>query len=297
PTETLPGELVDRVQSALKQGDVTAVRHLLDEWERTRAISGKPAEPDQQELFLSATKIETYLTCPLKYRLQFIDQFPEKKSQARMGFGTIIHRVLEQFHSPGSELTEERILTLLDQAWDSRYFEYRIREEEFRRQAETYLKSYVQWVAANPPSRPRPEVKVTFALPDINVKITGKIDRIDQDEEGLRIVDYKTGNPSREPLKKNFQLALYTAAIRRGAIPDLPADQPIRVQLIFVKDLAASEDEYRFSPTELAEQLDRVTQTAAGIRQGNFQPKPSRHHCSYCDYKDFLCPEFESDGS
>jgi DNA helicase-2/ATP-dependent DNA helicase PcrA len=106
-----------------------------DEWEIE--LKSQLKEPLQmnipEKLNLSASSIETYEQCPLKYRLSNIDKIPQASSKPQLTFGNIIHRVLEKFHQPNSEQTNERLLKLLDANWESLGFDYETQEVDFKR--------------------------------------------------------------------------------------------------------------------------------------------------------------------
>ena len=55
---------------------------------------------------LSASAIETYLACPLKYRMSKIDKIPQTSSKPELVFGNIIHKVLQRFHEKDKKLND-----------------------------------------------------------------------------------------------------------------------------------------------------------------------------------------------
>ena len=65
----------------------------------------EPSIPEK--LHLSASSIETYKTCPLKFRFNKIDKIPQNGSKPELIFGTIIHTVLQRFHKLGGELKKQ----------------------------------------------------------------------------------------------------------------------------------------------------------------------------------------------
>ncbi len=95
-----------------------------------------------EKLNLSASSIETYEQCPLKYRLGNIDKIPQVSSKPQLTFGNIIHKVLEQFHRPNSEQSKERLLKLLNDNWESLGFDYETQEQDFKKQGVEILTNY-----------------------------------------------------------------------------------------------------------------------------------------------------------
>ncbi len=251
-------------------------------------------QPSTQLLTLSASAVEEYSKCPYKYRLAKIDKIPERKSLAEMEFGNIIHKVLQQFHS-SSDQTLERLLNLLESNWKSQAFEYLIREEEFHRQGKELLTRYYDFIQANPPQVVGCELPFEFIIPEIDVRLKGQIDRIDEKDGKLDVVDYKTGNvPSNSKTKHSLQLALYVEALNRKAVLGVNGE-PGKAILLYLKNLDEPLEPHEFSTEDLERHLNKVKEAAAGIRAHQFEPNPNDFRCQYCDYRHFLCPAWESD--
>ena len=270
-------------------------RNILNEMEHTSdpeaGASGQPSE-SHSLIHLSSTKIDTYNSCPLKYRLKYIDKVPERKTRATGEFGSILHTILEEFHGLESEgQTTEALFELLEKHWREDSFEYRQRGEEFKKQGEEILTDYFRFVQENPPTVVGREKAFSYTMPDINVKISGKIDRIDEEGNTLSIVDYKTSQ-KKEKAEKNLQMALYTEAILNDAVSDVNGT-PGKASLHFLRHGDDPLSSHTFSEEELEESREKIRDVASGIRSGSFETKKSDFTCQYCDYKDFLCPAWE----
>ncbi|MFQ6674046.1 MAG: ATP-dependent helicase, partial [Fidelibacterota bacterium] len=262
----------------------------LGRWKTVKDVTEPAAgRPVPSEVTLSASRVEEYDTCPYKYRLSKVDRVPERKSRAEMEFGIIIHNVLDEFH--GSEdQSVESLLLLLEKHWRREAFEYLIREQEFRRQGERILKDYFDYIQAHPPLVAAREATFDFKIKKLNVRITGKIDRIDRDGDSLTVTDYKTGK-NRQKAKQSLQLALYSEALRRNAVQGIEGT-PGSARLHFLRNPSNPLESCTFSPADLEKHLHRVNRVAEGIRRRKFDPKPG-WHCDNCDYRDFLCPAWE----
>ncbi len=259
--------------------------HLIEK--PTEIVS--PVSPDRL-LTLSATSISEYNSCPLKYRLAKIDKVPERKSKAAMVFGKIIHDVLEEYHND-DDMSLKQLLTLLKKHWKEDAFEYLLRAQEFKRQGEEILSNYFEYVQANPPEVVGRECYFEFAINKIKVKITGKIDRIDQEGNTLALVDYKTSK-NKESAKGSLQLALYTEAVLRDAV-DKISGEPGSAALHFLRHADDPLSSHQFTEADLTKHLSKVEKAADGIRKGAFDPKPSDFTCRHCDFREFLCPAWE----
>ena len=82
----------------------------------------EPPVPDRIDL--SASAIDTYESCPLKFRLGRIDGIPQTAKKPELVFGNIIHAVLQRFHEPDKDLSKDRILRILDEEWKKGEFDY-----------------------------------------------------------------------------------------------------------------------------------------------------------------------------
>jgi DNA helicase-2/ATP-dependent DNA helicase PcrA len=282
---------IDAIEK-LKQGSSLGEDHPYA-FVSTKTETETP-QPSTQLLTLSASAVEEYSQCPYKYRLAKIDKIPERKSLAEMEFGNIIHKVLQQFHS-SSDQSLERLLDLLESNWKSQAFEYLIREEEFHRQGKELLSQYYNFVQANPPQVVGCELPFEFIIPEIDVRLRGQIDRIDEKDGKLDVIDYKTGNvPSNSKTKHSLQLALYVEALNRKAVQGVTGE-PGKAILLYLKNLDEPLEPHEFSAEDLEGHLSKVKEAAAGIRANKFEPNPNDFRCQYCDYRHFLCPAWESD--
>ena len=246
----------------------------------------KPEIPEQ--INLSASAIETYETCPLKFRLGRLDGIPQTASKPELVFGNIIHRVLQRFHDPGQELSQERILHLLDEEWKEGEFDYAVREEKFKEQGQEMLVRYTQYISQDPPQVIKREEKFSFEMDSIAIR--GAIDRIDQTESGTHIVDYKTSKTF-TPAKSNLQLAIYSMYLEQLDDPDI-GGLPGSAALYFLRDEEKPVRSHSFTSDQIGETKEKIIDVAAGIRNREFTPAKGRH-CDWCDYKDLVCPAWE----
>jgi len=242
------------------------------------------------KLNLSASSIEMYEQCPLKYRLSNIDKIPQVSSKPQLTFGNIIHKVLEQFHRPDSEKSIERLLKLLSKNWESLGFEYETQEEDFKRQGEDILTNYCEYLQSNPVNIFEREFPFTFEIDDIT--INGKIDRIDKTDSDYSVIDYKTSKKATKA-EKNIQLAIYSMYLKQedkltfGEIPESAG-------LYFLREVTEPIRSHRFTTEELLSTREKIIGVGKDIRQQKFSPCKG-FHCDWCDYKNLLCPEWEEE--
>ena len=293
-------QLITDLNREISVGEFGNARLILDKIELAEHNSGQPKILSDNEIgiqgkfiTLSSTSIGDYQDCPLKYRLKHQDKVPEQKTRATLEFGMIIHDVLFDFHGlDAPEQTWENLIELFNKHWRQDAFEYRQRGNEFNQQGKELLQDYFNHIQAYPPAVVGREKRFKFDLPEIGVQITGKIDRIDRENDLLRVVDYKTSR-KKEKAKESLQMALYTEALSRDAVEDIQG-KPGSAVLHFLRHGDEPESSHAFSTDELAIQMEQITDVARGIRKRRFEPKPNEYGvCKWCDYKDFICPAWE----
>ena len=239
-------------------------------------------------LQLSASAIETYQTCPLKFLFDKSWRIRGGPSAA-LTFGNTMHTVIKHFlqeHKNGGKPTWEDMQRIYEREWKAAGFEDTYQEGEYKVDGLEQLQAFYATFAENPPSVL--ELERVFELPmEPDVKIRGRIDLVkDLGDGDVEIVDYKTGRPKDEKqLRKNIQLAIYAIAAREQL-----ERNPERITIYSLQKNEMTST----SPTEkeLKEARHTVMEVAQNIRAGEFPPKQG-FYCRSCDYK-FICPEHEN---
>src|SRR5947208_14188037 len=67
-------------------------------------------------LVLSASDIETYRVCPLRYKFARVFRIPAEPT-LNQRFGILVHQVLERFHAGGGSRTLAELLGILEAGW------------------------------------------------------------------------------------------------------------------------------------------------------------------------------------
>ncbi|MCW3066431.1 MAG: UvrD/REP helicase, partial [Solirubrobacterales bacterium] len=234
-------------------------------------------------LVLSASDIDTYRACPLKYKFARVFRI-QSEPTLNQRFGIVVHQVLERFHAAGSRTTDE-ILGLLEAAWRRSGFGDSEQERQLRGKAVGALTRYQERFDAEESEPVWFERAFAFKLgPHL---LRGRVDRVDRlPGGGYELIDYKTGRPKTPgQLKEDVQLSLYAIGAREAWSLYSP-----RQSYYYVLD-----DEKVAVPQ--ADQDDEwltatVMEVAEGIGAQGFEPTPSYATCSMCDYL-IVCPASE----
>ena len=236
---------------------------------------------------LSASSIETYEECPLRFKLEKEWNLP-RDVPASLHYGSAMHDVLRTFYDAAlfeRQIGDEELLELFRAGLASKGIADRYQYELYLRQGREQLSEF--FAAAREAARPEvQETEHKFELLVGATKLAGRIDRIDRTgSDTVAIVDYKTGKPkSQEDADKSLQLSLYAIAARETL--GKTADRLILHNL--ENNIAICSTR---SDGELEEAKGRVQKAADAIAEGKFAAKPG-YHCAFCPYRN-LCPATE----
>lgn len=162
---------------------------------------------------LSPSKISTYLACPLKYRWSFVDLRGRYflRSKSYYSFGTSLHRVLERFHDSNDAgvTTTREALAALEESWVEAGYSSAREMQEALGEGRAIIESYTEQYALDPTTARTLWVERTLRMDMGEWELIGRIDRLDEREDGgLEIIDYKTGPDRVEPEDVLADLAL-----------------------------------------------------------------------------------------
>jgi DNA helicase-2/ATP-dependent DNA helicase PcrA len=236
---------------------------------------------------LSASDIDTYRTCPLKYKFARVFRIPQEPT-VHQRFGILVHQVLERFHAAASAGEEPpgtlaELLGLLDAGWRRAGFGDSEEERQLRGKASAALTRYHERFQSSESEPVWFERPFTFRLgPHL---LRGRVDRVDRLPSGeYELVDYKTGRPkTAAQLAGDVQLSLYAVGAREAWQLDCT-----RQAYYYLLD-----DEKVEVPADEGEWVQEVVREVAdGILAQGFEPTPSFAACSVCDYR-LVCPAAE----
>jgi len=235
---------------------------------------------------LSASDIDTYRTCPLKYKFARVFRIPQEPT-IHQRFGILVHQVLERFHARDPTTgTLPELLGLLDAGWRRAGFGDSEEERQLRGKAAAALERYHGRFHSEQCEPVWFERPFTFRLgPHL---LRGRVDRVDRLPGGeYELIDYKTGRPkSPAQLADDVQLSLYAVGAREAW--SLEASQQAYYYVL--------DDEKVTVPADDGDRSqwirDVALEVAEGILSQGFEPTPSYAACSICDYR-LMCPAAE----
>jgi len=237
------------------------------------------------EMALSANAVQSYATCPMRFKLERDWKIPGEAAAA-MQYGFAIHTVLKKYYDPAAHAKEFSIddaVQAFKVEFGKGYIDDPVQRKIYEERGEDQLRTLLQASPRGSANVIATEHKFSFKLGDREIR--GRIDRIDQLEDGVvRVIDYKTGAPKdRKFAEESLQLSIYAMAVAQMNL------SPRELVLVNVQDnsLAIAGR----TPKQLDTAREKIEDAAEGIRRGEFDPRPGQH-CRWCDYRN-LCPATE----
>jgi len=250
----------------------------------------------------SFTQLATFRKCPYSYKLEHIYRIP-KFGTYQKSFGQSVHNAYQQIvqlhqargkASQGSLFGEtiepfettkggfrvalDEAIAIFEDAWIDEWYESRERHDEYKLKGHQAVKNFWNSCAVKAPNIIGVEEPFTLILGLHSLK--GKIDRIDQNEDGtVTVVDYKTGQAKEElSAEDKEQLHLYQVALEERGV------KVSSMRYIYVIDWVETEvDVLKEEKREAF--LGKLQERMEAIVTSDFKPTPEPFTCKYCDFK------------
>ena len=176
-----------------------------------QSFSGMP-----QPLYCaSPSKLLAWLDCPRRYRMQYLDR-PRpagRRPRAHMSVGVATHNALRDFWDLAPlERTPAAVEALVAQSWIEVGFRDCEQSAQWRTRTTSRVTAYLRGIDRQ--SQPL-GVERTVSLRTGTLAVTGRLDRLDDRDGELVVVDYKTGRArlSDDDARTSLPLALYAVAV------------------------------------------------------------------------------------
>jgi DNA helicase-2/ATP-dependent DNA helicase PcrA len=263
--------------------EAAGVHPPIAEW-AGREPEVKPGE----KLRLSASAIEDYEDCPLKFKFAHYLKIPTGP-QAALTFGNIMHRSVRHYFElrAKGEASFEAVEKFYESSWRKAGFEDEYQEQAYKQAGLEQLRAFVEKQES---SRTLPlGMESSFSLDLGEVFLEGRIDQINPlapgDDRAVELIDYKTGKPrSQKDADNSLQLSVYALAAqevmklrpKRLTFYCLSNNEPVHT--------VRTEQDLKAVKTEILTVADR-------IHQNHFPAAPG-FVCRFCDYQP-ICPAHE----
>jgi DNA helicase-2/ATP-dependent DNA helicase PcrA len=243
-------------------------------------------------LRLSFRQVDDYLTCPLKYRFVHRNRIP-LLTHHRVVYGSAIHQAVQDMfkaRQAAVPFTVDDLVAAFRRAWVSEGFLSREHEELRLKEGERTLVRFFNWEKEHPLRPTGVEEDFSFAVG--RTRVMGRYDLVVATDDGVTILDFKTGDVNTEVkaqqrAEESLQLAIYALAHFRTT-----GSLPTRVELRFLETglvggFAPSQDLVLATEKKVAEVAERIS-------RGLFDATPSHGACRPCPFRD-VCPATAKD--
>ncbi len=240
-------------------------------------------EIDLSKLTWSATSLKTYLSCKRKFYLHYISAIKEHNTSLKpQGYelGDLIHKTLHKLYTQSEPrlINYEKLLETLNETKNNNAYllldieVWKKRLDSFIAYEKERFKSNLNIVALEKP----------FMIEHKGIKLKGVIDRIDQVNKNLVVLDYKTSSSLKVDTLKNyektkdFQLEFYFLAAKA-----LYQAEEIETAYYDLYETTLKEEVTLVPKLEL---LDKVLEELH-TTQVEFNKCEEKSNCLYCEYK------------
>jgi DNA helicase-2/ATP-dependent DNA helicase PcrA len=227
--------------------------------------------------------LEEYLDCPERYRLRHVVGLPTPPHHS-LTYGRAMHAAVAWFHlrlSAGETPSDDELAAEFRRAWLSEGFLSREHEDARFAAGLRALKAFRARELATP--APVVAVERPFEFTIDGMRVRGRLDRLDEDERGAVIVDYKSSDvrdqrKANEKARASLQLQVYALAYeqRSGKLPRA-------MQLHFLDSGLVGETTPE--PARLDKAREQLRDAMAGIAATEFAPRPNPVACGYCPFR------------
>jgi DNA helicase-2/ATP-dependent DNA helicase PcrA len=243
--------------------------------------------PQDKLLRLSYYHIDDYLTCPLKYKYVHILRVPIMEHHTVI-YGRAMHDAVSkyfQYKLSGKKMELGDLLEAFRQAFDPQGFLDEKHQKARLRVGQEALSKFFHDEEKRD-SRPLYIEKEFSFILETN-KINGRFDRVDMEEDGAIIIDFKTSQIKTQKeadkrVKESLQLALYALAYA-----NIFGKFPKKVALYFLESGIIGAKEVEEEDSQAVK--EKIKTVATGIRQQNYAATPTYMACTYCAYNQ-ICP-------
>lgn len=247
----------------------------------------------------SHSKIETYNSCPLKYRFNYIEKAKTQiKGTIEAFMGSRVHEALEKLYKDLQFERKNQLQDLIEfyqNQWDKEWQEgiLVVREDytvdDYRAMGVRFISEYYDRFAPFDQDKTiGVEEYILFDLDDQH-QLQGYIDRLSYEGDGLYTIhDYKTSNSLKtaEDADNDRQLALYAIAIKKK-YQDCKRVRLVWHMLAFDKDVIIEKTE-----EDLLKTLDETKANVKKIEAATEFPDNKTALCGWCEFQP-ICPHFK----
>jgi DNA helicase II / ATP-dependent DNA helicase PcrA len=233
----------------------------------------------------SYSQLEAFSRCPLQYQLAYVFKIPVSQKPILI-FGKTMHKVLYDFikTSLKRKVSFNDLDKIYTDHWTDDYYQTQKQRKQYfllgKKMIKLFYKEFEKEGSKIALINKEPALEKSFVLNFKDYSIRGKIDRINETDKGVEIVDYKTGQV-KEKLNK-MQLAIYQTAVKEAFNLN-----PVKLTHYYLEK--GKKVSFKVSLKEEEKIKKRISLMIKEIKKGEFPAKPG-WNCLACDFNK-ICSE------
>lgn len=282
--EAVPDLKVEQSKDIIQQ---LSLEEILSAY-KSEDVAGEENRIPYKVTYMTFSNLQMFDICPLHYKARVIFNIPTPSTAAQT-YGITLHKTLQEFYQrvrQGDKMTKEVLIKILLEQWQSEGYENKKHEEERKKQARMIMTNYFDKEFDQSRKVIGLELPFSFQLKN-GIKVFGKMDRLDRTEEGIEIIDYKTGEENPKASSSHeLQLKMYALAANRVKDEIFNAE-PNRIKLTLHFLEKNTKRSLNFSEKDLNSLEDDLIAKAREIESSDFKCSGSVL-CINCEYK-MLC--------
>lgn len=247
----------------------------------------------------SHSRLSAFETCPLQYRLRYVDKIKTDESETIEAFmGSRVHETLEKLYKDlrlSKSDTLEELLYFYDDVWLKNYSgDIRIIKAGYTPQnyKDTGAKCIREYYARYQPFNDGKTLGLEqmIAIDIEGYKLRGFIDRLSSSRDGVyEIHDYKTSQylPQQSHSDSDRQLALYQIGVQE-MFGDVREVDLVWHYLVFDREIKSKRQPHDL--LELKSGIVKLIETIERAEEENDFEAEESGLCDWCDYQS-LCPK------
>jgi DNA helicase-2/ATP-dependent DNA helicase PcrA len=282
-----PSQFLNEIEYRTNK-DISFVKDLdekvIEKETPTEIISADTIEKvDRTKVALSPSALKLFDECEKQFEYKYIYNMPEKKpvSWEAIQLGSFVHLILEEGVKNNwrtlKEFTDYSKGLHLEEEWEE------INLEEVQHLLKVFY-------ARNKDKYDKNSKTEMFLKTKIEgIEFVGFADRIDFHDEGLEIIDYKTGKSFISPKDRNWQLGYYALAaskygkVRRITLETLKQDSPLEFDVLDNGDAISLNSNIHFNINDVRHEILEVAKRIHKAYSEGFKPCPLDKNCEFCN--------------
>jgi RecB family exonuclease len=240
---------------------------------------------------VTPAKLATWADCPRRYRMIYLDRPSPSRGApwAHATLGAVVHNALRAFYDvPADKRTPEAAAALVVSNWRDEGFANPRQAAEYRERAQDWVSGYI---AGIDPTVDPIGVERWVSAPVGTIIAEGRVDRIDERDGELVIVDYKTGRHAltTDDARGSQALAMYAVAARRTLRRPCHRVELHHLPTGSVAVWTHTDETLQRQVRRAEEAADDLTVAAERLADGadadEVFPPSVGWHCSWCDFR------------